>query len=224
MKVYELAKELEVQSKDLIEFAESLGMDIKSHMSNIEDADADILREQMQVPVGVAADFGETVVEQPQNSAEAKSWKPDLSRMIKIKNISNGYLIYKSKRQLGYTVEWPNPGDTNYLELEEFLNLKNTDRRFITEPWIRIIEDDEIEILKYANIYKFYEGLFGIDSIRKLLQENFNSFKSKFDALPKGFKSTVAEYAAQMIASGELDSIKVKEYIEKEMNLELDRG
>jgi len=149
-------------------------------------------------------------------------WKPDLNRMIYIKNISRGKLIYKSKRQIGYTVEWAKKGDKNYLELGEFINLKNSDRRFVTEPWIRIIEDDEIEILKYANILQYYKEILGIDNVADILRLDFDSFKKKFDNLPEGYKNAVIEQAADMIRNGELDSIKIKNYIEKTMGIELD--
>ena len=126
-------------------------------------------------------------------------WKPDLNRMIYIKNISRGKLIYKSKRQIGYTVEWAKKGDKNYLELGEFINLKNSDRRFVTEPWIRIIEDDEIEILKYANILQYYKEILGIDNVADILRLDFDSFKKKFDNLPEGYKNAVIEQAADSL-------------------------
>ena len=45
MKLYELAKEMDISSKDLLEKAKALGINIKSHLSNIEDEDAKKLRE-----------------------------------------------------------------------------------------------------------------------------------------------------------------------------------
>lgn len=39
MKLYELAKEINVSSKDLLDTAKSLGLEIKSHLSNIEEED-----------------------------------------------------------------------------------------------------------------------------------------------------------------------------------------
>ena len=47
MKLYELAKEMNVSSKDLLEIAKSLGMKIKSHLSNIEDEDIEKLKKHL---------------------------------------------------------------------------------------------------------------------------------------------------------------------------------
>jgi hypothetical protein len=106
--------------------------------------------------------------------------------------------------------------------LGEFINLKNSDRRFVTEPWVRIMEDDEIEILKYANILQYYKEILGIDNVEDILKLDFESFKKKFDKLPEGFKNAVVEQSATMIKNGELDSIKIKKYIEEVMEIELD--
>lgn len=38
-RVYELAKELNVPSKDIVEKAQSAGVDVKNHMSTLTDSD-----------------------------------------------------------------------------------------------------------------------------------------------------------------------------------------
>jgi hypothetical protein len=107
------------------------------------------------------------------------------------------------------------------MELGEFINLKNSDLRFVQEPWIRIVEDDEVDILKYANVYQYYKEMVEVNDVEDLLGYSFDKFAKKFDKLPEGYKNTVAEHAAQMIQEGRLDSIKIKNYIESSMNIDL---
>lgn len=151
-----------------------------------------------------------------------KTPKLDLTRTICIKNISNGKLVYKSKRQMGCTVVWENKNELNYMELGEFINLKNSDLRFITEPWIRVIEEDEVEILKYANIYQYYKEIIEIKDMDNIFKLDFDRFKSKFNSLPDGYKKNVAEYAGMLIRENKLDSIRIKSFIEDSMDIELD--
>lgn len=213
MKIHELSKELGVDNKDLIALANDLGIDVKSHLNLLTDEQEELIR--------IA--FTETNVDKKQPVVEEpKQWKPDLNRMICIKNIARGRLIYKSKRQMGYMIVWENTNDLNYMELGEFINLKNSDRRFITEPWIRIMEDDEVEILKYANVYQYYKEMIEVNDIEDLFKLDFDRFKRKFTKLPQGYKNSVAEYAARMIREGTLDSIRIKKFIEKEMDISLD--
>lgn len=208
MKIYELANELNVGNKELIEKANELGIEVKSHLNVLDDDQIEKIKNSF--------------IGNDKNLVAQKQWKPDLQRMICLKNISRGKLVYVSKRQIGYKLEWAKKGDINYIELGEFMSLKNTDRRFVTEPWIRIIEDDEIEILKYANIYQYYKDILDVNNIAEILQLDFNSFQRKFDKLPYGFKNAVAEQAAEMIKNGTLDSIRIKKYIEEKMDIDLD--
>ncbi len=217
MKVFELAKELNLENKEVIKIAQDLDFEIKSHMNNLEDDQVQKIKEFLNLN-----DSKDDLKNETFKQETRTQWKPDLNRMICLKNIASGKLIYVSKRQIGYKIEWEKPGDTNYIELGEFINLKNSDSRFVTEPWIRILEDDEIEILKYANIFKYYEEILGLNNVSDILKLDFNKFKKKFDKLPDGYKNSVVEQAAQMINNGELDSIKIKNYIEKEMGIELD--
>src|SRR5690606_39549981 len=45
IRVYELARDLGLESKDLVDFLEELGADVKNHMSTIEDDIAELVRE-----------------------------------------------------------------------------------------------------------------------------------------------------------------------------------
>jgi len=228
MKVFELSKELNIENKDLLQIISDLEIDAKSHLSVLNDEQVQMVkdtiskdRESSEEKTKITDEKPEIVKKVVPVQKTKPIWKPDLQRMICIKNISRGKLIYKSKRQIGYTVEWETKGSTNYIELGELISLKNSDRRFITEPWIRIVEDDEIEILQYANILQFYKELIGIDNVSDILKLDFEKFKKKFDKLPEGYKNSVAEQAAEMIKSGELDSLKIKNYIEEQMDIEL---
>lgn len=217
MKVYELAKELKIENKELLKVLSDLDIVATSHMSSITDEQAEIVKDAIASKEDKPSE--KEVVKPVQKTVT--QWKPDLSRMIAVKNIARGKLIYKSKRTIGYQLEWQKKGDINYIEFSELMYLKNTDRRFVTEPWIRIVEDDEIEILKHMQVFDFYKEILGLNNVSDILKLDFEKFKKKFDKLPEGYKNSVVEFAAEMIASGELDSLKIKNYIEKTMDIDL---
>lgn len=50
VRIYELARELELSSKELLEIAEGLGFDVKNHMSNLEPNQVDKLKEKFTQP------------------------------------------------------------------------------------------------------------------------------------------------------------------------------
>ena len=44
VKIYEIAKELNIENKELIELAKKLGIEAKSHLSSIDEADAEKIK------------------------------------------------------------------------------------------------------------------------------------------------------------------------------------
>lgn len=47
IRIYELARELELSSKDIVETVKELGIDVKNHMSNLEGGQADLVRKRL---------------------------------------------------------------------------------------------------------------------------------------------------------------------------------
>ena len=47
MKVFELAKELNIDNKEIIQTAQDLGIQVKSHLSVLSDNDVEILKEYL---------------------------------------------------------------------------------------------------------------------------------------------------------------------------------
>ena len=47
IKIYELAKELDKPSKELVEFLNKKDVEAKTHMSTIDEAEADIVRKPL---------------------------------------------------------------------------------------------------------------------------------------------------------------------------------
>ena len=75
MKLYELAKEMEITSKELLEKAKKIGINVKSHLSSLEDEDIKILR----------ANIGKKVL----NNENTKTKKEDKKEVISKKENSS---------------------------------------------------------------------------------------------------------------------------------------
>ena len=57
MKLYELAKELDLTSKELLEKAGEIGIEVKSHLSTLEEADVKKLKQSISKKVAKKAYF-----------------------------------------------------------------------------------------------------------------------------------------------------------------------
>ena len=73
MKVYELAKEINVSSKELLDEAKTLGIDLKSHLSSIEDKDVETLKSKF---IKAAK---KTATKKEEEKKESKKAKKDTS-------------------------------------------------------------------------------------------------------------------------------------------------
>ena len=87
VKVFELAKELNVESKELLEVIQGLDIDVKSHLSNLEDNQVEKIKETIGVNNSANNDSEE---KEKSVTPKQKQWKPDLNRMICLKNIASG--------------------------------------------------------------------------------------------------------------------------------------
>ena len=108
-----------LENKELLNIMQNLNIEGKSHLSTLDENQVNEIKKI------ISNNIVSTVVTNKIEPKVQKQWKPDLNRMICIKNISNGGLIYKSKRQMGYTIQWDRKGSKNYMELGEFISLKN---------------------------------------------------------------------------------------------------
>jgi translation initiation factor IF-2 len=73
IRIFELAKELNVESKRVLEFAQSLNVDVKNHMSTIDEKTADKVREGLKADAGTA----ETSAAEPAKTAKLAGPKRD---------------------------------------------------------------------------------------------------------------------------------------------------
>ena len=78
IKVYELAKELNVSSKEVVEFLGEKNIEVKSHMSSLEEADAEIVR----------SSFGKS--EKTEEKAAEAPKKKSIVQVFRPQNTKNG--------------------------------------------------------------------------------------------------------------------------------------
>jgi translation initiation factor IF-2 len=84
MKVHELAKELEVKSSDIIEILKNKGIEVKSHMSVLEDGQVEDVKKALKAPAKSSEEAPKT-----QAAAEAKEHVKKKKSIIFVSNPGN---------------------------------------------------------------------------------------------------------------------------------------
>ncbi|MBP1744034.1 MAG: translation initiation factor [Firmicutes bacterium] len=120
IRVYELAKELDISSKELINILmEEFSVEVKNHMSVIEEEDADLIKELF------AEKAKEASTEEPVDIVEKYEVLAEVKEVVKKnKKYKKGDKAETEKAEAGVTAEF-----TEELELEETITVKELAER-----------------------------------------------------------------------------------------------
>ena len=139
MKIHEIAKELGLTSKDVIAKANELGMDVKSHLSSVEDADAEKIRnsfnikkkesdvktEKKQKENKVKKDDAPVIIRREVIITEDK--KNEKKEENKMDNRENVGFVERRKNQ-DYNIVYRNK-PTKPLTVNELFGIKNEEKK-----------------------------------------------------------------------------------------------
>lgn len=129
-------------------------------------------------------------------------------------NCSNP-LIYNSRRQNGYIVEWEEYGTIEYMEVSELIAMRSTALRFYRDNWIVVLDCEDgdepytaDEIYNTIGVANYYKDVVTPRNIDDLLCKPANVIRKRLSGLSVGLRRTVYEYAKNKQESGEFDSIE----------------
>lgn len=131
-------------------------------------------------------------------------------------------LIYNSRRQNGYVVEWDSYGVIEYMEVSELIAMRSSALRFYRDNWIVILDCDDgenpytaEEIYNSIGVASFYKNAITPENIDKLLSKSSTAIEAAMEKLSMGARRTVYEYVCEKKESGEFDSIERFNVIQK---------
>ena len=143
--------------------------------------------------------------------------KIPLTTEVACTNLTNGRLIYISKKQMGYQVEWENTNDVEYIELGELVSMRNSQRAFFEKSWIGIEDPD---IIKFLKVERYYKNVVALDDISKFFALSNEEIEEKLNKMSDGYKENIKNKAIDMIKNDEIDSIKKVKFLKQIFNIE----
>lgn len=157
-------------------------------------------------------------VQQFKPSQKTSVVKPDMDELIQVISIRPNPLIYVSKTQVGYELEWNEYGSENWMEYRELLNMKNSQIAFFKKNWI-ICDHNVLESLK---VDKFYSNMIDLDNIETLFSKPLLELKNAIASSTDGVKQLVFDTALEMYKEERLDSIKIKNMLKDDFQFDID--
>jgi len=152
-------------------------------------------------------------------STKVSKHKRDMDELISVINLTSDSLIYVSKSQLGYEVEWDGHLAENHMEYRELVNMRNSQVAFFKNTWV-LCDQDVLEDLK---IERFYKDLFELDDMDILLSKPHNELGKILEKIALSTKRLIADYAFKLKKEGNvlLDSTSLVKLIEEKLDIDL---
>lgn len=141
----------------------------------------------------------------------------DPRQIITVVNGFHGKLIYKSSKTTERFV-WENFGDEQDMELAELKNAKGAGKAYFVNNWFMFDDPEVVEYLGMSRYYKFALNVKGFDEIFK---KDAADIEGIIDNLSGGQKKSLSYRAKQLIAEGEIDSMKTISILETCLGIEL---
>jgi len=143
----------------------------------------------------------------------------DLHQYINVRSGFHGRLVYKSAKTGEKTV-WGEFGEGQPMELYELKGAKSTCKGMFVNNYFMF--DDEYDwVIDYLGVRGFYAHSIKLDEFDGIFKMTPAKIKSTVSALPEGQKKSIAYRAHQLIADGEIDSLKVISALEDVLGTEL---
>lgn len=160
------------------------------------------------------AQLEEVVIQAPKRAI--KKARIDNNEMIPVRSTQKN-LLYVSKRT-GERVEWSEFGEVQDISFGELNTMRSNQKRFYTEGWI-IVEDDEA--IEQLGLTKQYQNLLNINDIEDFFIMDIEDMEKALVNMQRGYKKSLAVEARQRIENGSLDSRNIIKLLEDQLDVDL---
>lgn len=141
----------------------------------------------------------------------------DMNEMVSVVCITNTPLVYESKNQIGYRIDWDGFLQENWIEYKELINMRNSQRAFFEKPWI-ICDWDVLVDLK---VDQYYKNIIDLENLEGLFEKSPEELEKTLKVVPNGIKTLIVDKAFELRREKRLDSISIIETIENTLKIDL---
>lgn len=165
----------------------------------------------------------DVTIEKPKKATSVKEsvkkYAPDAP--IECRSVTGGELILiGTKTKFQYT--WADYGDTAYVEYQDLQALQSRKSGFLTKP--RFVIEDEYLVEQWGAMLKPIYNKIDDKNIESIFSLSPDKFRAKLSKIPNGIKDSVKTKAAQMIASEELNDIRIMRILDEVLGTEFTKA
>lgn len=139
---------------------------------------------------------------------------------VEVASNKAGTLIYVSKKT-SEKFEWNAIGDTNWMTIEELATMRNTQRAFFENNWVKVVDENADDIIRHLRLVKYYENFIDLSELEDIVQMEASDIIALVSPMNKEIKDNLASGAKGMIESGYLNNLGTIRALEKAIGYSL---
>ena len=220
MKIFELAKELKVQSKEIVALMKECGEENVTHMTSLTDEQIEFIRSEYETAKTIKEE--KKAEKEKEEAAKKKSdtdYKPD--EMISCRSIFPGVLIFNGVHS-GITYTFNGMGDRRNIEYQDLKAGMLLQHSMLFNPDFIIEDYNLINDERWSELKEVYENMYTDEDIKKVMKLPTRQFKEAFLKLPVTARQSIITLIATQIENGTFDEYSKVKFIDETCGTRLD--
>ena len=214
MKIYELAKQLNRKSSDIINVLKEFGVEAKSPNMALTEEQEDMVRTEFVELKTVAEnveEIKEVVVEAPKRKTDA-DYRPD--EMIPCRSVFAGTLVFTGDHT-GMSYTFNGMGDRRMIEYQDLKAGMLQQKPSMYKPKFIIEDADLINDDHWVDIKEVYERMYDQKDLEKIIDLPNPKFRETYTTLPITAKQTIITIIATRIENGTFENYNKAKIIDE---------
>lgn len=211
MKVYELAKQLNRKSSEVMTVLKEFGVDVKSANMSLTEEQEDMIRSEFIEEKTIIETIEETKEEAPKRKTDA-DYRPD--EMIPCRSVFAGTLIFTGDHT-GMSYTFNGMGDRRMIEYQDLKAGMLQQKPSMYKPKFIIEDADLINDVHWVDIKEVYEKMYDQKDLEKILELPNPKFREVYATLPITAKETIITIIATRIENGTFENFNKAKIIDE---------
>lgn len=213
MKIFELAKELTVQSKEIVNLLKESGVDYVTHMTVLTEEQEEFVRSEFATVAAIKEEEKKTIeLKEVKKKKTDADYRPD--EMISCRSVYAGVLIFNGDHS-GMTYTFNGVGDRRNIEYQDLKAAMLQQKSSLFNPDIIIEDNDLIDDERWYDIKQVYENMYDENDIKKVMLLPTREFENAFVQLPVTARNTIITTIATQIENGTFEQYNKAKIIDK---------
>ena len=211
MKVYELAKQLNRKSSEVMNVLKEFGVDVKSANMSLTEEQEDMIRSEFIEEKTIIETIEEPKAEAPKRKTDA-DYRPD--EMIPCRSVFAGTLIFTGDHT-GMSYTFNGMGDRRMIEYQDLKAGMLQQKPSMYKPKFIIEDADLINDVHWVDIKEVYEKMYDQKDLEKILELPNPKFREIYTTLPITAKQTIITIIATRIENGTFENYNKAKIIDE---------